>query len=247
MSLCFHHIFIPSVFSSYLYSICVCRPVPDCSHDAVCLCVFIISLFHLCFHHIFIPSVFAGLFLIVAMMLYVSVFSSYLYSICVCRPVPDCSHDAVCLCVFIISLFHLCFHHIFIPSVFAGLFLIVAMMLYVSVFSSYLYSICVFIISLFHLFAGLFLIVAMMLYPAGWGSRRVQQLCGSAAAPYILDECSLGLFLHIIVYTHQASNLWQLLSTPYSAPCIWMGNPDCGVWTLSVECWVTGISLGPEQ
>ena len=57
--LCFHHIFIPSVR----------RPLPDCSHDAVCLCVFIISLFHLCFHHIFIPSV--------------------------CRPVPDCSHDAV--------------------------------------------------------------------------------------------------------------------------------------------------------
>ena len=37
------------------------------------------------------------------------------------------------------------------------------------------------------------------------------------------------------------------LKTPDSASCIWMGNPECGVWFLSVECWVTVISLGPGQ
>ncbi|KAI8503311.1 PREDICTED: lipoma HMGIC fusion partner-like 2 protein [Branchiostoma belcheri] len=40
--------------------------------------------------------------------------------------------------------------------------------------------------------AGLFLIIALVLYPAGWGTDRVQDLCGYRASPYYINECTLG-------------------------------------------------------
>ncbi|CAH1252232.1 LHFPL2 [Branchiostoma lanceolatum] len=42
------------------------------------------------------------------------------------------------------------------------------------------------------LLSGLFLIIALVLYPAGWGSDRVQDLCGYRASPYYINECTLG-------------------------------------------------------
>ncbi|XP_063227832.1 LHFPL tetraspan subfamily member 2 protein [Bacillus rossius redtenbacheri] len=40
--------------------------------------------------------------------------------------------------------------------------------------------------------AGIFFILGIMLHPAGWGSPRVQKLCGYEAAPFYPAECSLG-------------------------------------------------------
>ena len=51
----------------------------------------------------------------------------------------------------------------------------------------------------------------------------------------------------------RAPNLWQFFSTihsgftfhtPNTAPCIWMGNLECGVWILRVECesWVWAVN-----
>lgn len=40
--------------------------------------------------------------------------------------------------------------------------------------------------------AGLFLIVGMVLYPSGWGSERVQNLCGENTGPFLIDRCSMG-------------------------------------------------------
>ena len=41
----------------------------------------------------------------------------------------------------------------------------------------------------------------------------------------------------------QAPDLWWVLSSPHSTLNVW--NPECGVWIMSVECWVSIISLGP--
>ncbi|XP_006626784.1 LHFPL tetraspan subfamily member 2b [Lepisosteus oculatus] len=40
--------------------------------------------------------------------------------------------------------------------------------------------------------AGLFLILGLMLYPAGWGSDKVLNYCGTEASPYKVGQCSLG-------------------------------------------------------
>lgn len=40
--------------------------------------------------------------------------------------------------------------------------------------------------------AGIMYLLGMTLYLAGWGSERVQTLCGDKAAPFYLANCSLG-------------------------------------------------------
>ncbi|XP_067003719.1 LHFPL tetraspan subfamily member 2 protein [Anabrus simplex] len=40
--------------------------------------------------------------------------------------------------------------------------------------------------------AGIFYILGLVLYPAGWGSYRVQKLCGHDAAPFFPADCTLG-------------------------------------------------------
>lgn len=47
--------------------------------------------------------------------------------------------------------------------------------------------------------AGLFFIVAIFMYPAGWGTERVQDQCGRAAGPFVMDKCSLGLGFYLAV------------------------------------------------
>ena len=43
-----------------------------------------------------------------------------------------------------------------------------------------------------------------------------------------------------------APDLWRILSTPHSKLNVFeWGNPECGVWILSVEFWVSIINLGP--
>ena len=43
----------------------------------------------------------------------------------------------------------------------------------------------------------------------------------------------------------QAPDLWRILSTPHSKLNVFeWGNPECGVWILSVEFWVSIINFG---
>ncbi|XP_074661429.1 LHFPL tetraspan subfamily member 2a protein-like [Tubulanus polymorphus] len=40
--------------------------------------------------------------------------------------------------------------------------------------------------------SGLLLILALVLYPAGWGSMRVQRVCGLESSLYYMGNCDLG-------------------------------------------------------
>ncbi|XP_012251871.1 LHFPL tetraspan subfamily member 2 protein [Athalia rosae] len=40
--------------------------------------------------------------------------------------------------------------------------------------------------------AGITYLLGMTLYAGGWGSERVQRLCGEEAAPFYLGDCTLG-------------------------------------------------------
>ena len=45
--------------------------------------------------------------------------------------------------------------------------------------------------------------------------------------------------------TGRAPDLWRILSTPHSKLNVFeWGNPECGVWILSVEFWVSIINFG---
>uniref|UniRef100_A0A8C4QQH6 LHFPL tetraspan subfamily member 2a n=1 Tax=Eptatretus burgeri TaxID=7764 RepID=A0A8C4QQH6_EPTBU len=57
-----------------------------------------------------------------------------------------------------------------------------------SIFHKSIFNIC----GLLQAIAGLFLILGMLLYPAGWGSERVENICGRTSAPYQVGACSLG-------------------------------------------------------
>ncbi|XP_014680773.1 PREDICTED: lipoma HMGIC fusion partner-like 2 protein [Priapulus caudatus] len=41
--------------------------------------------------------------------------------------------------------------------------------------------------------AGLFFIVAVVMYPVGWGSTRVQHLCGTNSGIFVIDKCKLDV------------------------------------------------------
>lgn len=35
--------------------------------------------------------------------------------------------------------------------------------------------------------------LGLVLYPAGWGSRRIQMVCGNKTGPYYIGDCSMGM------------------------------------------------------
>ncbi|XP_075233831.1 LHFPL tetraspan subfamily member 2 protein [Lycorma delicatula] len=47
--------------------------------------------------------------------------------------------------------------------------------------------------------AGLLYLLGLICYAAGWGSGRVQRLCGKEAAPFSIGDCSIGWALYITV------------------------------------------------
>lgn len=42
--------------------------------------------------------------------------------------------------------------------------------------------------------SGLFSVIGLVVYPVGWGTKRVRDLCGEYADPYVIDSCSIGEF-----------------------------------------------------
>ncbi|XP_076339689.1 LHFPL tetraspan subfamily member 2a protein-like [Tachypleus tridentatus] len=47
--------------------------------------------------------------------------------------------------------------------------------------------------------AGLLFILGLVLYPAGWGSTRVQLVCGENAQPFLLGDCMLGWAFYLAI------------------------------------------------
>lgn len=48
--------------------------------------------------------------------------------------------------------------------------------------------------------SGLFSVIGLVVYPVGWGTKRVRDLCGEYADPYVIDSCSIGEFCTIHVF-----------------------------------------------
>ncbi|XP_022254840.1 lipoma HMGIC fusion partner-like 2 protein [Limulus polyphemus] len=47
--------------------------------------------------------------------------------------------------------------------------------------------------------AGLLFILGLVLYPAGWGSTRVQLVCGENSHPFLLGDCRLGWAFYLAI------------------------------------------------
>lgn len=60
--------------------------------------------------------------------------------------------------------------------------------------------------------AGLCYILALILYPGGWGSRRVRNLCGEEAEPYVNWDCSLGWAFYLAIGATMSTFLCSFLS-----------------------------------
>jgi len=43
-------------------------------------------------------------------------------------------------------------------------------------------------------YEALLMVIGQMLYTLGWSSRRVRDVCGDDAGPFVLDQCHIGLF-----------------------------------------------------
>ena len=41
--------------------------------------------------------------------------------------------------------------------------------------------------------SALFIVVGQVLYPAGWSAKRVKDLCGDKAGPFLIDRCHIGM------------------------------------------------------
>lgn len=48
--------------------------------------------------------------------------------------------------------------------------------------------------------SGLFSVIGLVVYPVGWGTKRVRDLCGEYADPYVIDSCSIGEFCTIFEF-----------------------------------------------
>lgn len=48
--------------------------------------------------------------------------------------------------------------------------------------------------------SGLFSVIGLVVYPVGWGTKRVRDLCGEYADPYVIDSCSIGEFSTIFEF-----------------------------------------------
>ncbi|XP_060083569.1 LHFPL tetraspan subfamily member 2 protein-like [Ylistrum balloti] len=83
----------------------------------------------------------------------------------------------------------------------AGLLLSFAMILAVlSLFVRSFFGKSIFTIAgLVQSIAGLLSVLGLVVYPAGWGSDRINRLCGEYANPYIIDRCELGWSFYLCV------------------------------------------------
>ncbi|KOB78430.1 Lipoma HMGIC fusion partner-like 2 protein [Operophtera brumata] len=48
------------------------------------------------------------------------------------------------------------------------------------------------LVAFMFILVGLFGVLGLVLYPWGWGSARVQRLCGEDSEPYLPGDCSIG-------------------------------------------------------
>ncbi|KAK3095570.1 hypothetical protein FSP39_016186 [Pinctada imbricata] len=83
----------------------------------------------------------------------------------------------------------------------AGLLLLVTMLF--SVISLCVRSLCgksIFTMSgLIQSIAGLLCVIGLVVYPVGWGTKRVRDLCGEYADPFIIGRCSLGWSFYLCI------------------------------------------------
>ncbi|XP_076324418.1 LHFPL tetraspan subfamily member 2 protein-like isoform X1 [Tachypleus tridentatus] len=60
--------------------------------------------------------------------------------------------------------------------------------------------------------AGLLFILGLVLYPAGWGSTRVQLVCGESAQPFLLGDCRLGWTFYLAIGSTVVTFICSVLS-----------------------------------
>jgi hypothetical protein len=46
---------------------------------------------------------------------------------------------------------------------------------------------------------GLLSVIALVIYPTGWGTKRVRDLCGEYAEPYVIDSCTIGGYITTLI------------------------------------------------
>ena len=60
-------------------------------------------------------------------------------------------------------------------------------------------------------FPGLFSVIALVVYPVGWSTKRVKDLCGEYAEPFVIDSCSIGKWF---TCTSNRPSRWVFESQP---------------------------------
>jgi len=60
--------------------------------------------------------------------------------------------------------------------------------------------------------AGLFFILGLLMYPAGWGTRRVQLVCGERTDAFTIGDCTLGWAFYLAVGSTLVTFLCSVLS-----------------------------------
>lgn len=98
----------------------------------------------------------------------------------------------------------------------AGTFLLFAMLC--SVMSLFVRSICgksIFNVAGFiQSIGGLFSVIGLVVYPVGWGTKRVRDLCGEYADPYVIDSCSIGWSYYLGIAATVLVFVTAVLSVP---------------------------------
>jgi len=77
----------------------------------------------------------------------------------------------------------------------------------------------VFVVKVFSQFLGLFkplpvyfIFSDFFCYPFGWGTDRVERICGTRADPFLLGDCSIGWGLYLAVGSTAATFICAILS-----------------------------------
>lgn len=60
--------------------------------------------------------------------------------------------------------------------------------------------------------SGLLYVLGLVLYPGGWGSKRVQVVCGDQSAPYFLGDCTIGWAFYLAIASTIATFVCSALS-----------------------------------
>lgn len=59
------------------------------------------------------------------------------------------------------------------------------------------------------LYAALVLVIGQLLYTVGWTSRRVRDVCGDHAGPFVLDQCHIGQYQVDIILLAACKPVYQ--------------------------------------